>query len=234
MNGLKNSFLEMSKQLQLSLTVVYTMARHLVHWRRAIAIPPLNFRNVYMTSPAADFSNLEAKSEEFRHMFPTVPSLPRFLSLLSGRHRVYSTIIPSRDHRDLYMDCLAWMMRNAYICQMRTFAWVKITKDIKRQVANDQRQRLQEAEAVKEQANASQRTASGLGTPDVPPETTLPGSMGELNVTDDCISELEQAASVHEDSIIADPHKASALEKLWLQKLVSTAADAEVAAAFEK
>ncbi|ODV97361.1 hypothetical protein PACTADRAFT_49091 [Pachysolen tannophilus NRRL Y-2460] len=118
----------------LELSQVLSFCHHLVYWRRAIAVPPLHTRNVYVISPMASIKSLYKDADDFKQEFPSLPSLPAFLSLLSHQHsktRPYSSIVPSRDHRDLYLDALAWLIRSGWVIQLHTFLWLKITNNIK-------------------------------------------------------------------------------------------------------
>lgn len=113
------------------------IASHLVYWRRARLITPLHPRDTYIVSPNADLSNLQAAMVAYAQRFPTLPSLPKMLSLLSQKPKEYRYLIPTAEHRDAYMDILAWLMRGGWVTQLRTFAWVRVSPDIKAQVAAD-------------------------------------------------------------------------------------------------
>ncbi|KAF2266803.1 hypothetical protein CC78DRAFT_531247 [Lojkania enalia] len=114
---------------------LHYVASHLVYWRRARLIPPLNPRDTYIVSPNADMSALQAAISAYASRFPTLPSLPKILSLLSGTPRPYRTLIPTNEHREAYMEILAWLMRGGWVTQLRQFAWVRVTAKIKAQVA---------------------------------------------------------------------------------------------------
>lgn len=120
---------------------VRMFANHLVYWRRAIAILPLTSRNTYICSPISPLKNIHRDSESFNQIFPNLPSLPSFLSMISevskNKPKPISNIIPSRDHRDLYMDAIAWLLKKGYVIQLFTFLYLKISKGIKIQVAEE-------------------------------------------------------------------------------------------------
>ncbi|KAF2866687.1 nitrogen permease regulator of amino acid transport activity 3-domain-containing protein [Massariosphaeria phaeospora] len=120
------------------------IARHLVYWRRARLIAPLHPRDTYIVSPNADMSALQAAVPSFASRFPTFPSLPKFLSMLSGTPRSYRSCIPTNEHREAYMEILAWLMRGGWVTQLRTFAWVRVTPGIKAAVAADMEQEAQQ------------------------------------------------------------------------------------------
>ncbi|OCK83079.1 hypothetical protein K432DRAFT_347804 [Lepidopterella palustris CBS 459.81] len=124
------------------------IAGHLVYWRRARLIPPLHPRDTYIVSPNADMRALVDAIPVYAARFPTLPSLPEMLNMLSGTPRPYGTWIPSSAHRQAYMEILAWLMRGGWVTQLRTFAWVRVTADIKSEVA-----------AIMERENAMKKSA---------------------------------------------------------------------------
>ncbi|KAI5292226.1 Nitrogen permease regulator 3, partial [Ascosphaera acerosa] len=125
------SFAQISAMSGISLSDVQIFAGHLVYWRRARAIPPLNQQDTYIVSPNADLRQLSTAAAAYKRAFPTMPSLSKMLSLLSGPPRPYSTFIPTRDHKEVYYSILAWLMRGGWVTQLRTFAWVKASPAIK-------------------------------------------------------------------------------------------------------
>ncbi|KAI9819740.1 MAG: Nitrogen permease regulator 3 [Phylliscum demangeonii] len=125
------SFYQLSQTLQISIAQTQMMARHLIYWRRARAIPPLHRRDKYVVSANADLDALPAATTAFARRFPTFPSLPEMLGLLSGHPRSYSTLIPSADHREAYMQILAWLMQGGWVTQLRIFGWVRVSRAIK-------------------------------------------------------------------------------------------------------
>ncbi|KAL6704827.1 Nitrogen permease regulator 3 [Coniothyrium glycines] len=113
------------------------IASHLVYWRRARLIAPLSPRDTYIVSPNADMTLLPPAIANYAQRFPTLPTLPKMLSMLSGTPHPFRKFIPTTEHRDAYMDILAWLMRGGWVTQLRTFAWVRVTPEIKAQVASD-------------------------------------------------------------------------------------------------
>ena len=116
------------------------IARHLVYWRRARLIAPLHPRDTYIVSPNADMSALQAAIPSYAARFPTVPSLPKMLSNLSGTPKPFRKFIPTNEHREPYMEILAWLMRGGWVTQLRTFAWVRVPASIKAVVAQEMAQ----------------------------------------------------------------------------------------------
>ncbi|KAL8685271.1 MAG: hypothetical protein Q9224_005884 [Gallowayella concinna] len=126
------SFLQISqiKDIGISLPDIQSMASHLIYWRKARAIPPLHKRDTYIVSPNADMTRLASASSKFAKAYPTLPSLPEMLNLLSSP-RPYFKLIPSADHKEAYMDILAWLLRDGWVTQLRSFVWVRVPPHIK-------------------------------------------------------------------------------------------------------
>ena len=120
------SFHQISQASKIPLQDVQFLASHLIYWRRARAIPPLNQRDIYIMSPNADLRNLAAATSSFSKSFPSSPTLPKVLSMLSTTPRPYATLIPSKDYKETYLEILAWLMRNGWVTQLRNFAWVRV------------------------------------------------------------------------------------------------------------
>ncbi|OAK94340.1 hypothetical protein IQ06DRAFT_298399 [Phaeosphaeriaceae sp. SRC1lsM3a] len=129
------SLYKISKRHNISAHDMEYIASHLVYWRRARLIAPLSPRDTYIVSPNADFSTLSAAVIAYAQRFPTLPTLPKVLSMLSGTPRPFRNFIPTTEHRDAYMEILAWLMRGGWVTQLRTFAWVRVTPEIKAKVA---------------------------------------------------------------------------------------------------
>jgi hypothetical protein len=129
------SLQKLSQMHAMSLKDFEFLARHLIYWRRARAIPPLRPRHTYIVSPNADFRALSVAIPAFAARFPTLPPLPKILHSLSGTPRPYSTLMPTRDHRPAYMEILAWLMRGGWVTQLRSFGWVRVSREVKAAVA---------------------------------------------------------------------------------------------------
>jgi len=85
--------------------------------------------------------------------------------MLSGTPRPFRTFIPTAEHREPYMEILAWLMRGGWVTQLRTFAWVRVTPDIKVQVAIEmerEERRKKADEARKELAGDSDSVTDSL------------------------------------------------------------------------
>ncbi|KAF2156034.1 hypothetical protein K461DRAFT_221379 [Myriangium duriaei CBS 260.36] len=175
------SLQKMAIRLSLRLPDLQFLARHLIYWRRARAIPPLHIRDIYIVSPLADMRSFSAATEAFERRFPGLPSLPRILQSLSSRPLPYGYLIPSQDHKPVYMDILAWLLRGNWVTQLRTFAWVRVSTEIKTKAAIQAKKEEQRGSA-KGRSSKRDSTASG------PSGTGL-----ERQITNDSYSEDERS-----------------------------------------
>ena len=114
----------------LTLTQVRKFAEHFIFWRRAIAIPPLHARDMYIVSPNCDLAKLPQAAAQWARQFPFAPALPNFLADLSVAPRPYKMYCPSKAHRPVYMIMLAWLMRGGWVTQLCTFAYVVVWPEI--------------------------------------------------------------------------------------------------------
>ncbi|KAK4635141.1 Nitrogen permease regulator 3 [Fulvia fulva] len=112
---------------------VLFLAQHLLKWRKARLITPLHQRNTYVVSPSAPLNQLSRLGEEYAKAYPTLPSLPNMLKILSGKPIKYGLLIPSRDHRVAYMDILSFLARHRLVVQLKTCGWLRIPKDLAKQ-----------------------------------------------------------------------------------------------------
>lgn len=152
------SLLKLSQRHSMALKDVQFLARHLIYWRRARAIPPLHYRDTYVVSPNADMRALAIAIPAFAARFPTLPPLTKILHSLSGPPRQYRMLMPSQDHRTAaYMDILAWLMRGGWVTQLRTFAWIRVSREVKAAVAAKQNRDARHSSMIIEQP----RDASG-------------------------------------------------------------------------
>ena len=143
------SFLQISQSSSIPIRDIQFLASHLVYWRRARAIPPLHQRDTYIVSPNANIRKLTSASSTFAKAFPTLPSLPKILTLLSSIPKPFSTLIPSKDHKAAYLEILAWLLRFGWVTQLRTFAWIRVPPYIRSIVAQDDEQSSQPDEPAK-------------------------------------------------------------------------------------
>lgn len=150
---------KLSASLSLSLEDMQFLARHLIYWRRARAVPPLHIRDTYIVSPNCDLTQLSKATTLYAQRFPTLPSLPNMLQLLSAKPKQYGYLIPSKDHKAAYMEILAWLLRGGWATQLRTFAWVKITPSVKVAVALQMRKEADDKAHAKTKAGTTKADA---------------------------------------------------------------------------
>ncbi|WEJ95870.1 Nitrogen permease regulator 3 [Yamadazyma tenuis] len=222
-----------SSLMSLDISQIKSFAFHLIYWRRARAIPPLNTRSSYIVSPMAPITtNMYEDIAEFKKAFSTMPSLPQFLKLLSSptkKPRQFATIIPSKDHREIYLDALAWLIRFGYVTKLNTFIWLKVSKKVKIKVEEDM-----ENEALNMNFKTSERKKAVQGTDNTSKVVEKPSLSNVSNPSsyekdiDDIvmgIKNINQGPEIvledDEDTIILDPARANALERRWINKVVT-------------
>lgn len=127
---LSSSFYQVGQSNILTLDQVRKYAQHFIFWRRAMAIPPLHPRDIYIVSPNCDLERLCQDAQDWQRAFPLAPPLPTFLAELSVLPRPYKFITPSKAHRPLYLRMLAWLMRGGWVTQLCTFAYVVVWPEI--------------------------------------------------------------------------------------------------------
>ncbi|KAK8873169.1 nitrogen permease regulator of amino acid transport activity 3-domain-containing protein [Apiospora arundinis] len=128
------SFHAIGAGTMLSPAQVRRYAQHFIFWRRAIAIPPLHARDVYILSPNCDTMGLPQASQAWARAFPLAPPLPNFLAEISAAPRPYKWFAPSKNHRPTYLQMLAWLMRGGWVTQLCTFAYVVVWPEIQYEV----------------------------------------------------------------------------------------------------
>ncbi|KAL4905819.1 nitrogen permease regulator 3 [Aspergillus multicolor] len=244
------SFVQISQISGMPLPTIQFLASHLVYWRRARAIPPLHQRDTYIVSPNCDLSKLEVASAAYKLAFPTLPSLPKMLSALSGTPRPYGNFIPSKDHKPTYFAILAWLLRGGWVTQLRSFARVKVSPEIKMAVelairreevdkylskgkpsmtTSDSEIPTEDEVAGSDIDDGSSSSSSSLASHGSGDETPMPNRFKADTGVNLSRSLLDQNASLTTSSLILLPHKVSPLESRWLDEIVArfheTAAD---------
>lgn len=204
------SFYKLSNEHQISIADVQLLARHLIYWRRAIAIPPLNQRDTYIVSPNADFSKISEACKSYESQFPaSLPSLPKLLSLLSGIPRPFMSLIPSPDHKEIYMLVLAWLMRNGWVTQLRTFAYVRVSSNIKRQARDREREsKASISQSFNSASEVSDRRSGELSRSQRPSFVSRQSSDGGRSFKD--------GRHMSGATLIKNPPKATPEESRWL------------------
>lgn len=142
----------MAQSNVLTLGQVRKYAQHFIYWRRAMAIPPLHARDVYIVSPNCDPHRLPQDSQDWQRLFPVAPPLPNFLSELSQAPRMYKHFCPSKAHRPSYLLMLAWLIRRGWVTQLCTFAYIIVWPEIIYEVEYEMESEALAAAAAAEQA----------------------------------------------------------------------------------
>ncbi|KAI9732484.1 MAG: Nitrogen permease regulator 3 [Claussenomyces sp. TS43310] len=128
------SFQQTAQTHQISLADIRILAQHLIYYRRAMAIPPLHGRDTYVVSPNSDNHKLATARIAWRKAFPLAPPLCTFLANLSASPRPFKSFAPSKSHRPVYLEMLAWLMRGGWVTQLRTFARIIVWPELRYEV----------------------------------------------------------------------------------------------------
>ena len=225
------SFYKISIASQISFGDIQRMARHLVYWRRAIAIPPLHQRDTYIVTPNANMSKLLSACKTYETTFPMMPSLPKMLSALSGTPAPFGTLIPSSDHKEEYYRVLAWLMRDGWVTQLRTYAFVRVDPEVKKAVREKDREEARGAKTPVEREQSDLARSFGSGTPVLssfkqrPSLMSRPSSDGRQSISTDGNSMRATQQFKHNPkaaSLVLSPQRASPEESRWLDHIAST------------
>lgn len=210
------SFLQISQSSGIPLTDIQFLASHLIYWRRARAIPPLHQRDIYIVSPNADMRDLASASVSFSKAFPALPPLSKILSMLSFNPRPYSTLIPSKDHKETYMEILGWLLRGGWVTQLRTFAWVRVPAHIKDTVTRTHGSRIKTSPETADGSDADSTSTSSSHL-DVPLESRSP-SLSPTSSTHTTLP-INQDTSPKYPSLISNPRLASTVSCRYLSAI---------------
>lgn len=232
------------------LSKIQSFALHLIYWRRARVIQPLSTRCTYIVSPMAPISlNMFQDIKTFKNMYPSLPSLPQFLKLLSPqlkKPQQFATIVPSKDHKDIYLDALSWLVRHGYVTQLLTFIWLKVSRKVKMKVEEEL-----ENESQKKKSNLNKEISVGTdntskkqpfnhGQSSAQSQSVQQDSQGlarqhslksvpKATATGNTISNSPtQLSSLlshikledDEDTILSDPARATTLERRWINRII--------------
>jgi hypothetical protein len=149
------SFHKLAITSQISWRETEVLASHLISSRRAVCIPPLHQRDTYIVSPNADMSTLKTACKAYSLVFPTLPGLATILSALSDTPRPWMMLIPSSDHKQAYYEILAWLLKNGWVTQLRTFAYVRVSPEVKKAVREQDRKDELERKATEAATRAA-------------------------------------------------------------------------------
>lgn len=129
---------KLAEENNIPIKQMVNLAYSLVYWRCARIIIPLNHRYIYDMSPMAPLHSIFKLSHAFSEIFPMIPPLERLLSALcTGKPQPFANHIPSRDHHHVYMEALAWLMRQNLVVHLQSFAVLFIPRKVKLSVIRD-------------------------------------------------------------------------------------------------
>ncbi|ODV89153.1 hypothetical protein CANCADRAFT_27840 [Tortispora caseinolytica NRRL Y-17796] len=238
------SLIKIASAMDIILDDVVELAEHLIYWRRARWIMPLTPRGVYIVSPAAPMKDIYRHAPLFKDAFPTLPNLPTLLSLISQLGTAtFHRVIPSRDHRDQYLQALAWLIRYGYVTRLFTFVWIRVPRDVKIEVARQVKTARRELEAkddpkkqrqslnvpsekiealsiddtiseIASERSSTKHDASSTATG--PAQNELKDLLGNLTFTQN--QQLNEATAT--ESLLLDPARPTVIEKRWLAKML--------------
>ncbi|GAV52038.1 hypothetical protein ZYGR_0AG00290 [Zygosaccharomyces rouxii] len=214
-------------------------ALHLLYRRHARLIIPISSRNTYIVSPLApirgysknDYDEQQNSSMPliyqnqtiFKERFPTLPSLPSFLHLLSnGKPKPYGNIIPSKEHKSIYLGALAWLLRYGYVTQLLTFICVRVDRQIKMAVDEDL-----EKEGFKAKTHSVDRDHDAVDNVAKSSKDLQTSQKNRTSSNEEEEEEEDIARFAYDDpdigrdyTIILEPERATAIEKRWMFKCV--------------
>lgn len=229
------SLAQVAAKSGIPLAHIKDLTDHLVYWRRARMIPPLHQRDTYIVSPNCDLSKLSLATKAYSLAFPSSPSLPKMLSVLSGTPRPYASFIPSKEHKESYFAILAWLLRGGWVTQLRSFGRVKATPEIK--IAVEQALRKEQVEKYvasgrpatpSSEAELDDYDGDGEGSSSssslASQESDQGSPISERRDSDDQYglsdSFMDRNSHLNTSSLILFPHRASPLESRWLDEIM--------------
>ena len=231
------SFYKTSIASHIAFNDIQHLAHHLIYWRKAIAIPPLHQRDTFIVSPNANMSKLLPACKTYEAAFPMMPSLPKILTALSGTPAPYGTLIPSTDHKEEYYRVLAWLMRDGWVTQLRTFALVRVDPETKKAVREKERDEARGTKTPVEREVSDVAKSFGSGTPTTtasgalssfkqrPSMMSRPSSDGRQSISTEGMSTRAAAQVKHNPkaaSLVLSPQRASTEESRWLDYIASS------------
>ena len=214
------------------------------------------------------------ESKIFKDKFPSLPSLSYFLGKLSEpdilettknpkasnlsktmgnneKHigiRPFGSLIPSKEHKGIYLGALSWLIKHGYVYQLLTFVYIRVDKKIKMHVEEDLekegfRVKNKDKKNAKSERNIQDLSLNSITNeinsktiaPDPTQKQNKPESVGVDNLIPDSINnsimksdnpsnddilhfEFDDPELQQDFTIILEPERATALEKRWLYK----------------
>ncbi|QLL32851.1 hypothetical protein HG536_0D03730 [Torulaspora globosa] len=219
-------------------SMLRSCALHLLYRRHARVIIPISSKNTYIVSPLApigshpqeDYHDIDEISalrrpliyqnqEKFKKRFPSLPSLVSFLNLLSTKKpKPFGSIIPSKEHKPIYLGALTWLMRFGYVTQLLTFVCIRVDKQIKMAVEEDLEK---EAPRVrKDNLNRDNNKMDNFSKETDFVSQMIPQSQ-LYHSEDDVDNYAFDDHNMEKDyTIILEPERATAIEKRWIFKCI--------------
>lgn len=218
-------------------SLLRSCALHLLYRRHARVIIPISSKNTYIVSPLApigrpqeDYQDagqypgltrplIYQNQEIFKKRFPSLPSLVSFLNLLSTKKpKPFGNIIPSKEHKPIYLGALTWLIRYGYVTQRLTFVCIRVDKQIKMAVEEDLER---ESPRVKrENLNREHNTMDNFSKD--PNLISQMISQSQLYHSEDDVDNYAyDDPNLEKDyTIILEPERATAIEKRWIFKCI--------------
>lgn len=227
----------MGSQNSFQTSMLRSCALHLLYRRHARVIVPISSKSTYIVSPLAPIhgyshdGNLQSadihmerpliyqNQEIFKRRFPSLPSLISFLNLLSCKKpKPFGSVIPSKEHKPIYLGALTWLMRYGYVTQLLTFVCIRVDKQVKMAVEEDLEKEAPKAKKVtsnREHDKLDNLSKDKDATGRVIPTSQLyrPEDEGENFTFDD-------PGMRRDYTIILEPARANAIEKRWIFKCI--------------
>lgn len=151
--------------------------------------------------------------------------------LMLNKHGVkpFGSLIPSKEHKGVYLNVLSWLLRHGYVCQLLTFVFIRVDKRIKISVdeeleregyKNKRGQLLNKKRMATVKArNSVIQSSQHFENLDKNRDEHLLGSI-ELDSIGDHF-EFDDPDLQQDYTIILEPERVTALEKRWLYKCIS-------------
>lgn len=210
-------------------SMLRSCALHLLYRRHARVVIPISSKCTYIVSPLApidgfshdnDLDSVENHMERpliyqnqeiFKKRFPSLPSLISFLNLLSCKKpKPFGSIIPSKEHKPIYLGALTWLMRYGYVTQLLTFVCIRVDKQIKMAVEEDLEKEAPRAK--KENLNREHDKLDNFSK-----EKGVQAYRSDHDVENFA---FDDPTTERDYTIILEPERANAIEKRWIFKCI--------------
>ncbi|CCK72360.1 Npr3p KNAG_0J02810 [Huiozyma naganishii CBS 8797] len=244
---------------EITYDILRSCAIHLIYWRYARVIIPLSSKHIYIVSPLLSLDLCYSGDEKkFREKFSSLPSLAYFLSRLSGstsmenaqnggtHPRQFGALIPSKEHKGAYLNALSWLVRHGYVCQLLTFALIRIDRKIKiaveedlekegynrrkkeiakrrrhRSIGNsDQDNNPLKKSGLRDQTSGIDNVMKNLQTDDDRKQFQTEEAADSKDPYESDHFEFDDPEFQNDYTIILEPERATALEKRWIYKCI--------------